>query len=259
LEVRSTLKILFPDFKSFKIFAFTEESSLEELFERPFIFKLSKKAPSHLVLLLFPLFEENPLYFLKAYHPRPFKSNRLKALYEALINLENLGIPHLKPLYLFYSSPLCALFKGKTFYGGVIFPFLKEGFLKEKDFLGEKGVRLLEELVRFIFSLHEKGVLLRDTKFYNFYKDAEGFKVFDLDGIKILKKKPSKEARLKDLSALAMTLMWSGIANADKVIFKTYKNLSPEISERDFSYFIREIEKRRKKRLKKLRHKAKTP
>jgi len=258
LEIKSTLKTLFPDFKSFRIFAFTDEPLLEDLFERPFIFKLSKRAPSHLVLLLIPFFEESPLFFLKAYHPRPFKRNRLKALYKALINLENLKIPHLKPLYLFYVSPLYALFKKKPFYGGALYPFLNEGFLKEKDFLGEEGDRLLEKLVCFIFSLHEKGVLLRDTKFYNFYKDGSGFKVFDLDGIKILKKKPSKEARLKDLSALAMTLMWSGMSNADKIIFKTYEKLYPEISERDFSYFLREIEKRRKKRLKKLGHKAKT-
>jgi len=258
LEVRSILKTLFPDFKSFKIFAFTEDSSLEELFEKPFIFKLLKRAPSHLVLLLIPFFEKSPLFFLKAYHPRPFKRNRLKALYKALINLENLKIPHLKPLYLFYVSPLYALFKRKPFYGGAVYPFLKKGFLKEKDFFGEEGIRLLEELVCFIFSLHEKGVLLRDTKFYNFYKDELGFKVFDLDGIKILKKKPSKEARLKDLSALTMTLMWSGMANADKIIFKTYEKLYPEISEKDFSFFFGEIEKRRKKRLKKLRNKAKT-
>ncbi|BAU23918.1 hypothetical protein THC_1553 [Caldimicrobium thiodismutans] len=242
------LEILFPEWKNFKFFVYSEAESPETLFLKPFSFKILKRSPSHLVFLLSPFNSEKPLYFLKVYQPRLFKRNRIKAFIKNLQMLKKRNIPVLYPLLIFYERPLFSYLKRHPFYGGILYPFIEEGFLKEELFFRENSQTLLINLVNFIFSLHEKGILLRDTKYNNFFYTKEGFKIFDLDGIKILETSLSKKERLKDLSALAMTLEWIGLKEAGTLIFKAYQNLLGELGKVHYEYYTELKIKKRKKR-----------
>lgn len=246
------LKDLFPNLKDLKIFYTSDPEGLRNLFLKPFSFKVLKRSASHLVFLLIPLGAERPFYFLKAYQPRPFKRNRVKAFVKNYERLQKRGVPLLHPLAVFLESPVLALLKKHPFYGGLLYPFLEEGFLTGALFLKEKAKDLLSSLVRFNLELHAKGVLLGDTKYDNFYLDAkEGFKIFDLDGVKILDRCPTPEEQLKDLSALAMTLEWIGFKEAGTLIFEDLLTLIPGIDTRALSLFRKGIERKRHKRLKK--------
>jgi hypothetical protein len=108
---------------------------------------------------------------------------------------------------------------------------------------------LLLGLVKFLFSLHEKGVYLRDTKFNNFYyTNKTNFKVFDLDGVKLYSKPLPKKMRLKELATLAMTLEWEGLPLARELISNEYAKLYPAFNEKDVIFFEKIITLKRKKR-----------
>lgn len=247
------LKDLFPDLKHLQIFYYSDLEELNNLFLKPFSFKILKRSASHMVFLLIPSGAERPLYFLKAYQPRPFKRNRVKAFVKNHERLLKRGIPLLNPLAVFLGSPILSLLKKHPFYGGLLYPFMEEGFLTGELFLKENSKDLLSSLVRFILELHTKGVLLGDTKYNNFYLDAkEGFKIFDLDGVKILDRYPSIEERLNDLSSLAMTLEWIGFKEAGTLILEDLVTLLPDIDTKALSIFKNWIERKRKKRLKRL-------
>lgn len=247
------LKLLFPNYKNFKFFAFSESEPFDKLFSRPFVFKLLKGSPSHLVFSLTPINSNKPLYFLKAYQPRLFKRNRVKAFKNNFQKLQNKNIPLLIPYLLFYEIPLFSYTKKEAFYGGILFPYLEKGFLKRDSFVGEDSKILLKNLVELIFDIHEKEILIGDTKYTNFYYDPkEGFKIFDLDGVRILKKKPTTRERLKDLSSLAMTLEWNGFKDASLIIFEIYSSLIGTFSPEDKDFYKKCIEIKRKKRMKHL-------
>lgn len=247
------LKLLFPNYKDFKFFTFSEVESLDKLFSRPFIFKILKRSPSHLAIFLIPFNSNKPLYFLKAYQPRLFKRNRVKAFKNNFQKLQNKKIPVLIPHILFYENPLFSYLNNRGFYGGILYPYFEKGFLKKDSFFKENSKILLKKLVKFIFDLHEKGILLGDTKYNNFYYDESyGFKIFDLDGLKILKKRPEIKKRLKDLSSLAMTLEWIGYKEASLITFEIYSSLIEPLSLEDKDFYKKCIEIKRRKRMKKL-------
>jgi hypothetical protein len=161
-----------------------------------------------------------------------------------LLELKKRDVPLLEPLFLFWKNPWLALLKDEPFYGGIVFPYLKEGFLTF-----ESAKMFLTSLVKFLFSLHEKGVYLRDTKFNNFYyTNKTGFKVFDLDGVNLYSKPLPKKMRLKELATLTMTLEWEGLLLARELIWSEYAKLYPAFSEKDVIFFEKIITLRRKKR-----------
>ncbi len=248
------LSFLFPNYKNFKVFSYSKEVTLEDLFFRPFSLKILKRSPSHIAFILYSHDNlEKPLYFLKSYHPRLFKRNRIKALIQNLEELTRRKVPLIFPLFAFYENPLFSFLKKTPFFGGVVFPYLERGFLRKEDFLKESSSNLLEKLTEFILGLHQKGILLGDTKYNNFYyTKCEGFKIFDLDGVKLLKSAPSTKERLKDLSALAMTLEWSGLKGTSSKILEIYIHVCGNISPDEKKFFLNCIEKKRKKRMKKL-------
>lgn len=246
---------LFPNWEEFKVFFFVEKDLVKNILHERFIYKLLKKCPSHVILLLIPINSCNPFYFLKAYYSRPLKRNRLKDFQQKIVQLKNLKVPVLNPLLVFYKTSLKALLKKEIFYGGLLYPYIKEGFLQKKYLFSrsEQSKVRLEKLVEFIFSLHEKKLLLEDTKFSNFYyKEEEGFKIFDLDGVKLLKNPPSPKQRLRDLSSLAMTLEWEGLKEIRENIFEYYSKLFPFLEKKDFTLFSEYIAKRKERRRKKL-------
>ena len=250
------LQKLFPNWKNLTIVRYSLPLvALEDFFLKPFILRYQKSAPSHIILVLSSIENLKPLYFLKAFCTRPFRRNRLKAFLYTYKNISEKEIPLLKPLFVFYESQIIAYLKKRIFYGGILFPYIEKGFLSKELLFQENFINLLVKLVKFIFEIHEKGILLGDTKYNNFYYDEkEGFKLFDLDGIKFLERKPSKEERLKDLSSLTMTLEWDGLKKARDLIFDTYATLMKNISPHDKDFYLYCIEKKRQKRLKKLKN-----
>ncbi|MDK2862138.1 MAG: hypothetical protein PWP33_1341 [Thermodesulfobacterium sp.] len=240
---------LFPNWNSFRFYFFSEEAKevFNQLKTAPFLAKPNKITPSHLNFLISLESSGKIDFFLKAFIPRFFKKNRVKSYLEVVKSFKKLEVPIVEPLFLFWKSPQVAFLKKETFYGGIVFPYLPKGFLGFKDFLGREG--LLEDLVRFLFGLHQKGVFIKDTKFNNFYHtNEEGFKIFDLDGVRVYKTPLDKKLRLKDLSALAMTLEWNGMKEATKRIWEVYASLYSGLIPKDFWFFSKQVEKRRKKR-----------
>ena len=252
---------LFPTWKHFKFYFFTldAEKILKKLESEPFEIKCIKRSPSHKNFILKFFSESSPSLFLKAFIPRLFKKNRIKNYFKAFKTLKNLNVSLLDPIFLFWGSSQIAFLKKEPFYGGIVFPYIEKGFLKRKNlFLDDKkenvNSRLIKNLIFFLFELHEKGIYLKDTKFNNFYYSSEeNFKIFDLDGIKFYKRPLSKLERLKDISTLAMSLEWEKIANARTLVFEIYKELFPELREKDFERFSQLVEKKRKKREKALK------
>ncbi|WP_028841485.1 hypothetical protein [Thermodesulfobacterium hveragerdense] len=240
---------LFPNWNSFRFYFFSEEAKevFNQLKTAPFLAKPNKITPSHLNFLISLESSGKIDFFLKAFVPRFFKKNRVKSYLEVVKSLKKLEVPIIEPLFVFWRSPQVAFLKKETFYGGIVFPYLSQGFLGFKDFLEREG--FLEALVRFLFRLHQKGVFIRDTKFNNFYHtNEEGFKIFDLDGLKVYNPPLDKKLRLKDLSALAMTLEWSGMKETTKRIWTVYVSLYSGLTQKDFLFFVKQVEKRRKKR-----------
>ncbi|WP_205006653.1 hypothetical protein, partial [Escherichia coli] len=63
-------------------------------------------------------------------------------------------MPHLTPLFIFYQSPFKSLFSQNPFLGGIITPFISQGFLNEENF-GEDysaNKELLQKLVYFLYT-----------------------------------------------------------------------------------------------------------
>lgn len=221
-----------------------------------FTLELKKKSKKQVIFLLRYPSQRKPLYFIKAFYSGILRGNRLKRLIKNLKSLEELGVPLIKPIHTMYKNPVLSYLRGEPFYGYATFEYLEKGFLQKEDFISSNrpNVALLQELVGFLYELHEKGILLKDTKFNNFYyTEKEGFKVFDLDGVKITKRSPSLRERLEDLAPLAMTLEWIGFSEASKEIFRKYQGLYPHLGNEYFSYFLKLIRDRKFKRLKKLR------
>ncbi|QER42690.1 hypothetical protein F1847_08030 [Thermodesulfobacterium sp. TA1] len=245
--------VLFPNWESFKYYFFNEKAKevLNQLITVPLTFKNTKTTPSHKNFSISFGASENPEFFLKAFVPRFFKKNRVKAYLKVIKALKRCKVPLVEPYFLFWKNPQWAYLKKESFYGGVIFPFFSKGFLNFKAFT--ENPNLLDDLVVFLFSLHQKGVFVRDTKFYNFYHtEEEGFKIFDLDGVKVYSKPLDKKKRLRDLASLAMTLEWRGMNDAVKRIWEVYKRFFPGLTEEDFCFFKKQVEKRREKRIKHL-------
>ncbi|WP_038056766.1 hypothetical protein [Thermodesulfobacterium hydrogeniphilum] len=243
----NALSTFFPEYK-IKIF---KNIGLSDKILFP---KIIKKGKSNLNLILIDFVKKEPLFFVKLYFAKPLTGNRLKKTLNIIEKLETLDISFIKPLALFYLSPLKAYIKRKSFYGGIIYPFIKTGFINKKKILEfkkqEKYEKFLNKLIEFLFKLHEKGVFLRDTKLNNFWYEKNEIKIFDLDGIKFYPKSLSKKLRLKDLSTLAMSLEWVLENKSEKSqIFDLYKNLYP-LNEKDFLTFTKFVENRYQKRLK---------
>lgn len=240
--------VLYPNWKNFNFYFFDPQGKeiLQSLSKEDFIYQKVKRASSHFVFLI--KLSEEKKFWLKSFVPRLFKKNRVKHYLKILSLLIKLDIPVIKPIFLFWKNPQIAFLKREPFYGGILFPYIEEGFLKKEKINDE----LIKNLVSFLFYLHEKGVYLRDTKYNNFYYSSasqeKGFKIFDLDGVKIYKKALSKFKRLKDLSTLAMVLEWDKIEKAKKLVFSFYKEIYPLIEEDDFYKFSKLVDKRRKKR-----------
>ena len=251
--------VLFPNWKKFKFYFFSKEAPqiLERLSTEKFNFETFKKGSSHYVFILSSFKEKKPLFLLKAFRPKLFKTNKARKYLRTLSKLEELNISVIKPIFLFWESPQIAFFKREPFYGGIVFLYIEKGFVKREDlFLDDKkekvNYELIKNLISFLFKLHEKGVYLKDTKYNNFYHFEGDFKIFDLEGIKFYKKPLFKFERLKDLSTLAMVLEWEKVKNARELIFNLYKQLYPEINnEKDFGKFNCLVNKKRKKREKK--------
>lgn len=251
---------LFPNWKTFKICFLTPEAGkiLEYLLNEPFEIKCLKKSFSHRNFILKFLSPNFSSIFLKAFIPRFFKRNRVKNYFKSFKTLINLRIPLIKPYFLFWKNPQIAFLKKEPYYGGIVFPYIERGFLEKQNlFLNHQKEKinydLIKNLVLFLFSLHEKGIYLKDTKFNNFYYTSyEGFRIFDLDGLKLYKRPLSKFERLKDLSTLAMSLEWEEVENAKILIFDFYRELFPEIKEKDFKKFNQLVALKREKRERKL-------
>jgi len=237
---------LFPKWKDFKVYFFSKEAkaTLDRLLHEPFLLKCEKIPKKHRNFLLTFASSTEPDLFLKLFIPRPFRRNRVKSYLKNLLEFKKRDVPLLEPLFLFWKNPWLALLKDEPFYGGIVFPYLKEGFLTF-----ESAKKHLTSLVKFLISLHEKGVYLRDTKFNNFYyTNKTGFKVFDLDGVKLYSKPLPKKMRLKELATLAMTLEWERLPLAREIIWNEYAKLYPAFSEKDVIFFEKIITLRRKKR-----------
>lgn len=224
--------------------------------------QIVKKGKTNFNILLIDYFKKEPIFFVKTYLSKIFTKNRVKRILEVINYLENLNIPVIKPIAVFYLSPQKAYFKKKKFYGGIIYPFIENGFINKNKILEfkQKNIyeKFLENIIKFLFSLHEKGVFLRDTKYNNFWynQETEVIKIFDLDGIKIFEKSLSKNLRLKDLSAFAMSLEWSLNQKQErKNIFSIYSKLYPCLNVKDLNLFEKYVEdrhvKRKRSRLKK--------
>ncbi len=248
------LKLLIPNYQNFKVFPKDKQIFWEDFLSQPFILKLIKRSSQQMNFFLKSLDEEKNLYFLKLYLKNCIRSNRPKEVIKRLTKLEELKIPTLKPLLVFYQDSLFFCFLPNPLWGGVIYPYIEKGFLQREDFQGPLAKRILQDLVNFLFELHQKGVYLRDTKYKNFYLNEKGeFKVFDLDGIKFYEKPLTLKKRLKDLSALAMTLEWEGFKEAGETIFKTYQKFCPSLKESFGDYFFSQIQKRTWKRTEKIK------
>jgi len=237
---------LFPNWKNFNVLFFKEEAKdcLKRLKRDAFLLKSAKTPKSHRIFLLYYVPSRNPDLFLKLFIPRPFKKNRVKTYLKTFLELKKLDVPLLEPLFIFWENSCFSLLKKSPFYGGIAFSYLKEGFLTF-----ESASKLLPDLVEFLFLLHEKGVYLRDSKFYNFYFDkSQGFKVFDLDGVKVYKHPLNKEKRLKELATLAMTLEWEGLATARNTIWDAYSRLYPSLDQKDWLEFEKFISIKKKRR-----------
>ncbi len=249
---------LFPNWKDFKVYFFSEEAkaTVDRLIHKPFLLKCEKIPKTHRNFILSFASSGEPNLFLKLFIPRPFKRNRVNAYLKNFLELKKRDVPMVEPLFLFWKNPWLTLLKDEPFYGGIVFPFIKEGFLNF-----ESARMLLSRLVNFLFFLHEKGVYLRDTKFHNFYYAARGahhnlhdkdsnlcFKVFDLDGVKVYRHPLPQNMRLKDLATLAMTLEWEGLHHARKTIWDEYSKLYPGLTKEDFIKFERLIAIRKNKR-----------
>lgn len=251
--------VLFPNLKHYKIISLEPSAKevLEKIFSTAFTLKLIKRCPSHLLLTLTFLSEKSPSLCLKLYHPRLFKKNRPKIFLKTLYLLKKLNIPLLSPLLIFYLSPFKAFFWKNPFTGGIISPFISQGFLKAEEFKedAKRGFPLLYKLIQFIFQLHEKGVLLKDTKYNNFfYQKDKGFRIFDLEGVKVFKRTLSLSERLKDLAPLAMSLEWIGLQQSSFFIFKTYQSLFAPLTSKYFQIYQNYINNTLSKRLKKFNH-----
>jgi len=237
---------LFPKWKNFRVYFFSKEAkaTLDRLLHEPFLLKCEKISKKHRNFLLTFFSSTEPDLFLKLFLPYPFKRNRVKSYLKNLLELKKRDVPLLEPLFLFWKNHWLASLLDELFYGGIAFPYLKEGFLTF-----ESAKMLLTSLIKFLFSLHEKGVYLRDTKFYNFYyTNKTGFKVFDLEGVKLYSNPLPKKMRLKELATLAMTLEWEGLTHARELIWNEYAKLYPAFTEKDFIFFEKIITLRRKKR-----------
>ncbi|MCS7149120.1 MAG: hypothetical protein RMI93_00035 [Caldimicrobium sp.] len=209
-----------------------------------------------MIFLLRDPSQRKPLYFLKAYCSGILRGNRLNRLLKNLKSLEELKVPLIKPIHTIFKNPVLSYLRGEFFYGYAVYEYLEKGFLREEDFISSNrpNFALLHELVGFLYELHERGILLRDTKFNNFYyTEEEGFKVFDLDGVEITQRSPSLRERLEDLAPLAMTLEWIGFSEASKEIFRKYQWLYPHLGDEYISYFLKLVNERELKRFKKLR------
>ncbi len=238
--------VLFPKWKDFKVYFLREEAeaTLDRLMRETFLLKCEKISKTQINFLLSFVSADEPALFFKTFIPHPFKRNRVKAYVKNYFELKKRHVSLLEPLFLFWKNPRLALLSAEPFYGGIVFPFLKEGFLNFK-----LAKTLLPSLVEFLFSLHERGVYLRDTKFSNFYyATTTGIKVFDLDGVKVYRGPLSKKMRLKDLATLAMTLEWEGLTLAREAIWDEYVKLYPRLTKEDFVTFGRLIALRRNKR-----------
>lgn len=237
---------LFPKWKNFRVYFFSKEAkaTLDRLLHEPFLLKCEKISKKHRNFLLTFVSSTEPDLFLKLFLPHPFKRNRVKSYLKNLLELKKRDVPLLEPFFLFWKNHWLASLLDELFYGGIAFPYLKEGFLTF-----ESAKMLLISLIKFLFSLHEKGVYLRDTKFNNFYyTNKTGFKVFDLDGVKLYSNPLPKKMRLKELATLAMTLEWEGLTHAGELIWNEYAKLYPAFTEKDFIFFEKIITLRRKKR-----------
>lgn len=245
------LRMFFKNLESYRIYTTLPKNTFNDLIEGNYVLKLIKKCPSHLALIVSSSKDQIPIYFVKLYQPRLFKRNRVKDFKANLDFLKKLAIPHLQPLVIIYHSPIKAIILRESFYGGIIHSYLSKGFLDEEDFLSNlsQGYRLIQNLVQFLYNLHQKKVLLRDTKYNNFYyKKLEGFKIFDIDGIKFLSREPSIKERLRDLAPLAMSLEWIGFKEATKIIFNEYQKAYTPLSQKAFTLFLRMVLERKSKR-----------
>lgn len=249
---------LFPNWKTYKLFLIhpAAKEILDKLFTQSFTLNLTKKCASHLFFTLTFFNEQRPSLCLKLYFKRFFKKNRPKNFLKTYFLLKKWDIPLISPILVFYHSSIKAFFYKAPFIGGIILPFLSQGFLEERTIMedAKKEKPLLTMLIHFIFRLHEKGIFMKDTKYNNFFYDKMvGFKIFDLDGVKIYKKPLSLRDRLKDLAPLAMSLEWIGLSDSDTFIFKTYQTLYPFLSDQDFLLFKNLIRKSLYKRIRKFK------
>lgn len=248
----STWKVIFKDWNNFKVYSVEEtfqknKASLNDLLSSQIEIKSLKKCKSHQILLIKFLNQNRFNFVLKAFFTRLLKRNRAKHYLDIIRILDKLEIPVVKPLLIFWKNPMKAFLRGENFYGGVLFPYIEEGFVVETMFFKNHEKENLDQffirnLLKFICEVHQKGVLIRDTKYNNFfYHETQGFKLFDLDGVKFLGRPLKKFERIKDIVSLAITLNQQKIVSYEQ-IFKLYKEVYKDLEDEDyemFTYFIK--------------------
>lgn len=211
---------------------------LHSLKGKKFSFKVFKRCASHLALFLIPFSEEKPNYFLKLYNTRLFKRNRVKAFWENMEKLKSLEILFISPLALWWTSPWKAFLNRAPFYGAILFPYMERGFLAKGDILPPNtqiNYPLVQKIVEFLFTLHNKGILLKDSKIYNYYLSPSGeLKLFDLDGIRFYCRPLKLKERVRDLIPLAKSLTRLGIKEAKTLVLDLYGALYPPLLKEKF-------------------------
>ncbi len=195
--------------------------------------------------------KDNPKFWIKAYTKR-FKflgGSRLERSFWGAYKLENRGLKTIIPLD--YRRE-----RYEDFEGFIIYPYFSQARISWSPrwnnlSSAEKKV-LLRKLVRFVWEMHERGVLHGDAKITNFWLQNEEIGIFDLDAVKFFKTLPPKKERLKDLATLAFSLIWFELKAKESLsreIFQFYAFLAGDLEEKDFLRFKGLVEKRLQKRL----------
>lgn len=252
-----TWKTIFKDWGDFEVY-FTEEIPqrnallLNDLLNSQIEIISFRECKSHQILFI-RFSDQNRFNFvLKAFFARLLKRNRAKHYLNIIKILDHLKIPVVKPLLIFWKNSVEAFFRREVFYGGVLFPYIEKGFIKDTMFFKDHkkedlNLSFIKDLLKFIFEVHQKGVVIRDTKYNNFfYDEAEGFKLFDLDGVRFLGRPLKKTERLKDLVSLAITLYRDKIVSYE-LVFNWYRELYQDLEEKDINLLTLLIHRKKSK------------
>jgi len=203
---------------------------------------------------------ESPKFWIKAYRRQGLtkfgRKGRLEKSFWGAYCLQNRGIATILPLAYWREKGFQAPWEGF-----IVYPYLSEvktdWRIQWLERPLEEKETLLKKLIRFIWEMHERGILHGDTKITNFALGKDKLIIFDLDAVCFLKNLPSKGKRLKDLATLASSLIWFEPEREEIIcqkIFNFYAFLAGDLCEKDYLRFKRLVGKRFRKRLAKMRN-----